>query len=144
MKRVPEHDVGSASQSVDHRGERREVVRSVGVRHDDEPAARRREAREVGAAVAATGLVYDDRARGSRDVRRPVLGAVVDDDHLPRDAEGGDRREGILDDSLNGVLFVQTGDHERHLRRLRVARLGRGHVGRAVVDARSNAHRRRG
>ena len=82
MNRVPEHDVSSASQPVDHCRERREVVRAVCVGHHDKPAARGRETGEIRAAVAAAMLVHDDRAGGERELHRAVLGAVVHDDHL--------------------------------------------------------------
>ena len=63
-----------------------EVIGEVGVGHDDVVASRGGEAGHVGAAVAALGLVDDDRARGGGETRAVVLGIVVGDDHLAGEA----------------------------------------------------------
>ena len=63
-----------------------EVVREVGVDHHDVVAARSREAREIGVAVAPFRLVHDPRTGRRRERPAAVVRAVVDDDHLRREA----------------------------------------------------------
>ena len=56
---VADDELGSVLELLQEARDLAEVVREVGVDHDDVVALRRRESREVGAAVAAPGLVDD-------------------------------------------------------------------------------------
>ena len=92
-----------------------EVVREVGIDHDDVVAAGRREAGEVRAPVPAPGLVHDGRAGGGGELAAPVLRAVVHHDHLAGDPvvlEDAARPAHALVDVL---LLVEAGDHDRNV-----------------------------
>ena len=83
---VPHHELGALVELADEVRDLVEVVREVGVDHDDVVAAGGREAGEVRAPVAAARLVHDRRAGGGGELGAAVLRAVVDDDHLAGDA----------------------------------------------------------
>src|SRR5207247_4011908 len=92
-----EHQVSTRVQCVDKSGELVDRVGPVRIRHDDEVAARLYDACEVSAAVAAPRLEDDGRAVYVRDRRRPVAGAVVDDDHLAGTAGALESLPGLAD-----------------------------------------------
>ena len=83
---VAHDELGAVVEMVDEARDLAEVVREVGVGHDDVAPARGGEARQVGAAVAAARLVHHARAGGRGQLGAAVLGRVVGDDHLARDA----------------------------------------------------------
>ena len=112
---VSHHELRALIELPDEVGDLLEVVREVGVDHDDVVAAGGREAGEVGAPVPAPGLVHDRRAGGRGELGAPVLRAVVDHDHLARDPA-------VLEDAarpahalLDVLLLVEAGDHDRNV-----------------------------
>ncbi len=74
--------------------------------------ARGRESRQVGAAVAAAGLLDDTRAGGAGEVAAAVGRAVVDDDHLALDAVLGEH-ELRLGDALPRCSRPRSGTGSR-------------------------------
>ncbi len=93
---VADHHVGAGLQLGQEARDLLEVVGEIGVGHDDVAAPRDGEAGQVGAAVAALGLVDDDRAGGGRQPGAAVLGVVVGDDHLAVDRRGRRARPSAL------------------------------------------------
>ena len=83
---VAHDELGALVELLDEARDLAEVVREVGVAHHDVAAARGGEAGEVGAAVAAPRLVHDARAGRRGELGGAVLGGVVGDDDLARDA----------------------------------------------------------
>ena len=83
---VADHHVGAVVEPLDEARDLGEVVRQVGVGHHDVLAARRAEAGQIGAAVAALGLVDDARSGRRGELGAAVGRAVVGDDDLARDA----------------------------------------------------------
>ena len=83
---VAHHELGAVLELLDEARNLVEVVREVGVGHDDVVATRRVEPRQVRAAVASARLVDDACAGRSRQLGAAVVGAVVDDDHLAGEA----------------------------------------------------------
>ena len=79
---VSDDELGSVLELLHEARDLAEVVREVGVDHDDVVAVRRREAGQVGAAVAAPRLVDHDRPGGASEIAAAVGRAVVDDDDL--------------------------------------------------------------
>ena len=115
---VPHDQLGTAVELADEARDLLEVVREIGVDHHDVVATRRREAGEVGAAVAAPRLVDDPGAGEAGEDAAAVVGAVVDDDHLAVEAvlvEDALRRVHALADALG---LVQAGDDNRHADRI--------------------------
>ena len=82
---VAHHELRAVVELLDEARDVGEVVGQVGVGHHDVVAARRGEAGQVGAAVAAPRLEHDERAGVARDLGAAVVGAVVGDDR-PRPA----------------------------------------------------------
>ncbi len=145
---VAHHELCAVTQLLDEARDLVEWIRHVGVEHHDVLAARRREAGEVGRAVAAPRLVHDARAGGGRKLRAAVLGIVVGDDDLAADAGLGERVERAPHALLDVLGLVQAWDDDRHLdrpgvqraRRARSCAVDRGHwrvlagPGRALPD----------
>ena len=135
---VAHHELGAVLELRDEPRDLGEVVRLVGVTHDDVGAARGREPGQVGAAVAAPALGDDARAGLGRQLGRAVLGRVVDDDHLAADAGLRHRLARAGDARLDVDLLVEARDHHRD------ERLGRDAAG--VVqrggEVLGGAHRR--
>ena len=114
-----------SSSSLDEARDLVEVVREVGVAHDDVVAAGGGEAGEVGAAVAAARLVDDARAGRGGELGAAVLGGVVGDDDLAGDPLARAARRGPAPTTaLDVLLLVEAGDH--HGQRQLLRRMG-GH-----------------
>ncbi len=104
---VPHDHVGATVEGRHQARQVTEVVGVVRVAHDDVVAAGLLESAQIGLAVAATPLVDDARARGGRDLRRPVRRPVVDDDNFTRGPAALQPLDGFLDADADGGLLVQ-------------------------------------
>jgi hypothetical protein len=111
---VADDHVGAVLQRLQKRPDLREVVRVVGVAHEDVAAAGGGEAREVGAAVALAGLANHARTRALGELLRAVGRAVVGDHDLARDPLALHRLERLGDDDRDRVRLVEAWDHDRH------------------------------
>ena len=111
---VAHHELGAVLELLDEARDLLEVVRQVGVAHDDVAAARGGEAGEVRAAVAAARLVHHAGAGAGGELGRPVLGRVVGDHHLTRDPGGGEGTERSRDAALDVRLLVEARDDDRY------------------------------
>ncbi len=116
---IPDDELRAVVELVDEARNLAEVVGEVGVDHDDVVAARSRQSGQIRAPVAAPRLVDDQRAGGARELAAAVRRAVVDDDHLAREAvllEHGPRARDALGDRLR---LVEAGDDDGHTTRRR-------------------------
>ena len=114
LQPVSHHEIGAAVELADEARDLLEVVREVGVDHHDVVAPGRGEAGQVGAPVAAPGLVDDPGAGEAGEHPAAVFGAVVDDDDLAVESvlvEDALRRVHTLADALG---LVQARDDDRH------------------------------
>ena len=114
---VAHHELGAVAQLLDEVRDLVERIRHVGVEHHDVLAARRREAGEVGRAVAAPRLVHDAGAGGRRELGAAVVRVVVGDDDLAADAGLGERVERAAHALLDVLGLVQARDDDRDLDR---------------------------
>ena len=115
------HDqLGALVELLDEAGDLGEVVGEVGIGHHDVAALSGGEAAQVGASVAALGLVDDVGARRPGQLGAPVLGVVVGDDHLARQARGIERTPGTSNALLDVLRLVQARDHNRDRRNRRL------------------------
>ena len=80
--RLPTTSSAPSSSSLHEARDLAEVVREIGVDHDDVVAPGGRETGEICAAVAAPRLVDDGRPGSASEVAAAVRRPVVDDDHL--------------------------------------------------------------
>ena len=111
--RFPTTSSAPSSSSLDEARDLPEVVREVGVDHDDVVAAGGREPGQVCAPVAAPRLLDDARAGGSREIAAPVGRAVVDDDHLARrDRSRRARRARCVTHSRDRLCLVEARDDD--------------------------------
>ena len=101
------------ADALEERGERCQVVRAVGIGHDDDVAAGRRETAQVRRPVAATPLVDQTRARRGRRFRGAVGRAVVHDEDLALDPGAAERFLRLGHDARHGRDLVETGEHDR-------------------------------
>ena len=122
---IAHHQLGAAVQLGHEARDVAEVIRQVGVRHHDVVALGSRKAREVRAAVSAAGLVDDVGARCLGEPSAAVVGAVVDHDHLARQATAHEALVGVGHAALDRLGLVEAGDHHRHARFVPGARLER-------------------
>jgi hypothetical protein len=109
------HQVVAAPQQVHELAEPGEVVRVVGVSHDDERAARFLDAALERAAVAPDVVPHDPRPGGLGDPRGVVGGPVVDDEHLAGDRALREEAPRLADARGDGLLLVQAGHQHREL-----------------------------
>ena len=79
---VPDDELRAVFELVHEARDLAEVVRQVGVDHDDVVAAGGGQPGEVRAPVAAPPLLDDQGSGGARELAAAVRRAVVDDDHL--------------------------------------------------------------
>ena len=83
---APLHELVAGAQPLDELRQLAEVVAVVGISHDHEPAACRRDAAHEGGAVTLVGHEHHSRAGVARDGDGVVRTAVVGDDDLADDA----------------------------------------------------------
>ena len=106
-----------------------EVVREVGVHHDDVVAAGSGQPGQIRAPVAASPLLDHEGTGRPREIAAAVGRAVVDDDHLAQEAvflEHRARRGDALGDRLR---LVEAGDDDGYpTRRRRCCSHGHAHV----------------
>ena len=111
---VAHHQLRAAVQLGHEARDLVEVVGQIGVGHHDVAPVRRREAGQVGAAIAASRFGYHARARRPRKRRRIVLGGVVHDQHFPVDIRALQHLQGGAHALLDVLRLVQARDHDRH------------------------------
>ena len=111
LEAIADNEVATVSQLFDERHERGEVVAVVGIGHDDEPPARRRDPSHERAAVALGLDRHDARAPGLGDGLRAVCAAVVGDDDLAGDAVVGEAGAGFLDADGERLGLVEARHH---------------------------------
>ncbi len=113
---VADDHLGALLERRDEARDLLEVIRQVGVGHHDVAPARSGEAGQIRAAVAAPAFDHDARSRLLGEPRRVVLGVVVGDDDLARDAHAHERLERGGDARLDVLRLVEAWDHHRHQR----------------------------
>ena len=123
---VADHHVRAVLQLGDEPRDLLEVVGEIGVGHHDVTPAGGAEARQVGASVAADGLVDDDRSGFGGDQRTAVLRVVVGDDDLAGDPLGLQHAECRAHAALDRLGLVQARDDHRDLQLGGVDRSARG------------------
>ena len=106
------------AELVDERAQVGQVVRVVGVGHDDVLAVGGVDAGEQGTAVAADRRVHDPGAVVLRDALRPVGRTVVADQHLTRDTQVGEGLAGLLHADGQRLGLVQARQDDRDLDRI--------------------------
>ena len=106
-------EVGAFGQQPQQLVEAREVVGAVGVADDNDLAARGRDARLVGVAVAAFGHADNARARRLGRLERAVGRAVVGHHHLSLDAGTREAFPRLLDAGDDCGPLVEAGHHHR-------------------------------
>jgi hypothetical protein len=114
-----EHEIVAVLESLHERRQLVDRIRAVRVAHYDVLAPGLLQAREVGAAVAASAFADDRGTVLGGDLGRPVRRVVVDDDHLAAAARPPDSLPGLFDDGADRFLLVEAGNHDRdlHVRR---------------------------
>ena len=87
---VADHHVGAVLQLGEEVRDLAEVVGEIGVGHHDVATSCHSEPRHVGASIAPLWLVDHDRTRRAGKTGTAVVGVVVGDDDLARDAVVGE------------------------------------------------------
>ncbi len=111
---VAHDELGAAVELVDEARNVGEVVRQVGVRHDDVVASRRVEAGEIGTAVASTALVDDPCPCTLGELWASVRRAVVGDDDLAVEAVSVQHGPRLGHAALDRSRFVQARNDDRN------------------------------
>src|SRR6266545_60124 len=93
-----------------------EVVREVGIDHDDEVALGGGEAGEIRASIAATRLLDHEGARSTREIAAAVRRAVVDDDDFACKSALVEDGAGPGHAFRDRLRLVQARDHDGHAR----------------------------
>ena len=107
-----------AAQLLDERPQRGEVVRIVGIAHDDEAAASGVDARSQCVAIAPPRDVNDPGTMLSGDLLRAIGAAVVGDDHLAAHAQLLEGPKRLVDTPPDGSRFVQARHDDRDFKLL--------------------------
>ena len=113
---VAHDEVATVTQLFDERHERGEVVAVIGIPHDDEPPARRRDPSHERASVALGLDRHDARPPGLGDGLRAVGAAVVGDDDLAGDTVVGEAGAGFLDADGERLGLVEARHHHAEFR----------------------------
>jgi hypothetical protein len=109
---VAHHQVGALVEELHEARDLAEVVREVGVGHDDVMALRHAEPGQVGASVAAAGLVDHARAGACRDRAAAVPRPVVHHDHLAVEAARVQRGASAPNALADVLCLVEAGQHD--------------------------------
>ena len=110
---VAHHEIGAGIEVLDEVRDLGEVVRQVGVGHHDVAPARRGEARQVGAAVAAPRLVDRRARRRPRRARRCRPRRRCRRRRPLRPARARRSPRARCDAGLDVLGLVEAGDHDR-------------------------------
>jgi hypothetical protein len=111
----PDDQIGVApGQWPDQVADPAELVRRIGVRHDDDVSVGRRDPRQERAAVAGTRFRDDASACLPSGRARAIGRAVVDDEDLPPQPRRGQRGERLTDAGTDGVRLVEAWQHDGH------------------------------
>jgi hypothetical protein len=110
----PHHELVAGAELLHEGTEEAEVVRAVGVSHEEVLAADVRKRVDVRASEASSRRLQDARPVLERDLGRAIRRAV-DDDDLADHARRVETLVAPVDELPDGHLLVEGGDHDREL-----------------------------